>query len=77
MDKRADCTATSRLHLLGHKYTMYLALFPGTKSPLYLDCLWVSFLTEKQTGLMSPMSLLPAPSCVPTTRKAHFSFLIL
>lgn len=40
---------------------MYGAMFPGTKSPLCLDCLWISFLMEKQTGLMSPMPLLPHP----------------
>lgn len=38
---------------------MYGAMFPLTKSPLYLYCLWVNFLMEKQAGLMSPMSLLP------------------
>lgn len=60
-DKRVCCTGTSWFHLLGHKYTIYLAMCPDTKSPFYLDCLWVSFLVEKQTGLMSPLSLPPTP----------------
>ena len=76
-DRRVDCTETSWLHLLGHKYTMYLAMFPGTKSPLYLGCLWVSFLMENQTELMSPGSLLSQPHPVFQPQGRHSYVFIL
>lgn len=59
-DKRVRCTGTSWLHLPGHKYYL-CGHVSWYKEPLYVDCLWVSFLVEKQTGPMSPLSLLFHP----------------
>lgn len=75
--QRVSFTGTSQRHLLGHRYAMYGAMFPLTKSPLYLHCLWVNFLMEKQAGLMSLMSLLPHRILFqPQGRLSYFYFLI-
>lgn len=70
-------TGTSQLHLSGHQYAMYWAVFPGTKSPLCSDCLWVSFLMEKQAGLMSPMPLPSHPILCSIHKEDTLSFFIL